>query len=116
MGLVKGFLKLTTYGGLATAGAFFYTTRNDVFVPMQPTDPIFQSAAYRKLNPSQNPTTHDLCIRKVPLSDINPALLEKKGKLTEAFCAGVWSGQGKYTTSPTTPKLNTKFVTNNTAK
>ncbi|KAB8074895.1 hypothetical protein BDV29DRAFT_156154 [Aspergillus leporis] len=94
MGLVKGFLKLTTYGGLATAGAFFYTTRNDVFVPMQPTDPIFQSAAYRKLNPSQNPTTHDLCIRKVPLSDINPALLEKKGKLTEAFCAGVWSGQG----------------------
>ncbi|KAB8238224.1 uncharacterized protein BDW43DRAFT_154296 [Aspergillus alliaceus] len=94
MGFIKGFLKLTTYGGLATAGTFFYTTRNAVFVPMTPADPIFQSAAYRKQNPSQNPTTHDLCVRKVPLSEINPSLLEKKGKLAEAFCAGVWSGWG----------------------
>ncbi|KAL2870605.1 uncharacterized protein BJX67DRAFT_377955 [Aspergillus lucknowensis] len=94
MGLIKRTLKLTTYTGLASVGAFFWYTRNDRFVDMPATDPIFSHALYNKFNPSKNPTTHDLCIRRVPLSDINPTLLEKKGKLVEAFCAGVWSGWG----------------------
>lgn len=38
----------------------------------------------------------DDCIRKVPLSQIDPKLLEKKGKLAEKFCAGVWGGLGKF--------------------
>lgn len=33
-------------------------------------------------------------MRRVPLSQIKPELLEKDGKLAEAFCAGVWSGLG----------------------
>ncbi|KKK15768.1 hypothetical protein ARAM_004292 [Aspergillus rambellii] len=94
MGLIRGTLKLTTYGGLASLGAFFWATRKDNFVPVFPTDPIFQSTFYRKFNPEENPVLHDLCIRRVPLSEINPSLLEKKGKLLEAFCAGVWSGWG----------------------
>ncbi|KAF9891626.1 hypothetical protein FE257_003637 [Aspergillus nanangensis] len=94
MGFITKAFKLTTYGGTATLGAFFWATRKDVFVPMSPTDPIFQSSHYQKQNPENNPSVHDLCIRRVPLSDINPALLEKKGKLAEAFCAGVWSGWG----------------------
>ena len=37
-------------------------------------------------------------MRKVPLSKIKPQLLEKEGRLTEAFCAGVvshpWGANG----------------------
>jgi hypothetical protein len=94
MGLVKRFLRLSTVGGAASVGAFFWATRNDTFVPLPPSDHLFHSSIFHSLNPSRNPTTHDLCIRKVPLSDINPTLLEKKGKLVEAFCAGVWGGWG----------------------
>ncbi|KAL4994670.1 hypothetical protein BDV10DRAFT_176311 [Aspergillus recurvatus] len=94
MGIITRTLKLGTYTGLASLGAFFAYTRNDRFVDMPPTDSIFSHPLYAKFNPSKNPTTHDLCIRRVPLSEINPSLLEKKGKLVEAFCAGVWSGWG----------------------
>ncbi|OJJ64682.1 hypothetical protein ASPSYDRAFT_341385 [Aspergillus sydowii CBS 593.65] len=94
MGLIGRTLKLSTYTGLASVGAFFAYTRNDRFEPMTTTDPIFNHPFYHKFNPSKNPTTHDFCVRRVPLSEINPSLLEKKGKLVEAFCAGVWSGWG----------------------
>ncbi|RAK77654.1 uncharacterized protein BO72DRAFT_447804 [Aspergillus fijiensis CBS 313.89] len=94
MGLIRRALKLTTIGGTATLGAFFFATRNSTFVPLPTTDPIFHTPGYQTLNPHNNPTSHDLCIRRVRLADINPSLLEKKGKLTEAFCAGVWSGWG----------------------
>lgn len=96
MGLIKRFVRLSTVGGAASVGAFFWATRNETFVPLAPSDHIFHSTFFHSLNPSKNPTTHDLCIRRVPLSDINPALLEKKGKLVEAFCAGVWSGWGGF--------------------
>lgn len=94
MGLIRGLFKTATIGGTAAVGTFFWATRNDTFVPLAPSDPIFHSASFNKYNPSKNPTTHDLYIRKVPLSQINPSLLEKKGKLVEAFCAGVWGGWG----------------------
>lgn len=99
MGVIRRVFRLSAIGGAASVGAFFWATRNDKFVPMTLSDHIFHSAQFHKLNPSQNPTTHDLCIRRVPLSDINPTLLEKKGKLVEAFCAGVWSGWGMLPTS-----------------
>jgi hypothetical protein len=94
--MIKRLFRLTTVGGTASLGAFFWTTRRDIFVPMPLSDSIFHGKAFEKFNPSHNPTTHDLCIRRVPLSDINPALLEKKGKLVEAFCAGIWSGWGTF--------------------
>lgn len=96
MGLLRRTLKLTTLTTTTTLALFFYTTRHNTFIPLPQTDPIFSSSAFRKLNPSKNPTTHDLCVRKVPLSEINPSLLEKKGKLVEGFCAGVWSGWGEF--------------------
>lgn len=34
-------------------------------------------------------------MRRIPLDQIKPELLEKKGKLVEAFCAGVWGGMGE---------------------
>jgi hypothetical protein len=64
---------------------------------MHCTDPIFSSTAYKpykRNDPNRNPATQDLCVTKVPLSKIKPQLLEKEGKLVEAFCAGVWGGSG----------------------
>ncbi|KAK2756429.1 hypothetical protein FQN54_005321 [Arachnomyces sp. PD_36] len=93
MGLIKKAIKLTTVGGAATIGTFFFMTRNSSIIsPLSPTDPLYKSAHYKKYNPLNNPTTNDICVRKVPLSEIDPSLLEKDGKLVEAFCAGVWGG------------------------
>lgn len=95
MGLISRVLKVTAAGTVASVGVFFGATRNDVFEPMDANDPIFSSPFFQKFNPERNPTLHDLCVRRVPLDKIQPALLEKKGKLVEAFCAGVWGGMGK---------------------
>ncbi|KAL9088393.1 MAG: hypothetical protein Q9159_003093 [Coniocarpon cinnabarinum] len=37
---------------------------------------------------------HDACVRHLPIDQIKPELLERQEQLTEAFCAGVWSGLG----------------------
>lgn len=95
MGIIGRFLKLTTYGGVATLGAHFIWTRNSHVEPLPRTDYLFSSPSFKKYNPDQNAVLSDVCIRKVPLSQIDPKLLEKKGKLAEAFCAGVWGGLGK---------------------
>ena len=99
MGLISRVLKVTAAGTVASVGVFFGATRNDVFEPMGADDPIFSSPFFQKFNPERNPTLHDLCVRRVPLDKIQPALLEKKGKLVEAFCAGVWGGMGKLAAS-----------------
>ncbi|KAG4411723.1 hypothetical protein IFR04_015134 [Cadophora malorum] len=94
MGVIRTLLNTAVLGGAGSAGAFAFWTRNSKFIPITPNDPIFSSAAYKTNNPNLNPATQDLCIRKVPLSKIKPQLLEKEGKLVEAFCAGVWGGYG----------------------
>lgn len=57
-------------------------------------DYLFNSTLFARYNPNNAPVTQDLAVRRVPLSQIKPELLEKDGKLAEAFCAGVWSGLG----------------------
>ncbi|KAI2790617.1 hypothetical protein POX_d06138 [Penicillium oxalicum] len=94
MGLISRVLKVSAAGTAASIGVFFGATRNDKFVPMDTTDSIFSSPFFKKFNPENNPSLHDLCVRRVPLEKINPSLLEKKGKLVEAFCAGIWGGMG----------------------
>ncbi|KAL2811428.1 hypothetical protein BJX63DRAFT_276479 [Aspergillus granulosus] len=89
---IKATLKVAAYGTSVSLGAFFVATRKNVFVPLDPTDAIFQHRLFRELNPSNNPTLNDLCIRRIPISDIRPELFGKEGGLVEAFCAGVWSG------------------------
>ncbi|OKL60713.1 hypothetical protein UA08_03985 [Talaromyces atroroseus] len=94
MGIIGRVLKLTTYGGVATLGAHFVWTRNSTVEPLPATDYLFTSPSFKKFNPNQNAVLSDVCVRRVPLSHIDPLLLEKKGKLAEAFCAGVWGGLG----------------------
>jgi len=94
MGVLKFLFKTSFYGAAGSAGAFALWTRNSKFIEASSSDPLFSSPSYLKFNPNGNPVLHDICVRKVPLEKIKPHLLEKEGKLTEAFCAGVWSGLG----------------------
>ena len=84
-------------GGLAVGGIAGWTivTRNSKFVPILATDPIWTDPHIIKYNPHQNDCTNDFCVRRVPLKNIKPQLLEKEGKLVEAFCGSVWGGLGK---------------------
>lgn len=94
MGILSKVAKTVAYSSIAGASTFVLLTKDSKFVPLPMTDQVFSSAAYSRYNPNKHPATQDLCVKKVPLSKIRPSLLEKDGKLTEAFCAGVWSGIG----------------------
>ncbi|KAJ5327669.1 hypothetical protein N7541_008775 [Penicillium brevicompactum] len=94
MGIFSKLVKTSIAGSVASVGVFWGATRNDLFQPMDTSDPIFQSALFNKFNPNRNPTLHDVCVRQMPLDKIQPSLVEEKGKLVEAFCAGVWGGLG----------------------
>ncbi|KAJ7223094.1 hypothetical protein GGX14DRAFT_657180 [Mycena pura] len=95
--LASKFVAYTSVAGAVGFGGFLFFTRKSRFVPFSlADDPIFASSHYKKLNPHQNDALHDLCVRRVPLSQIKPELLQddSRGKLVEAFCSGVWSGFG----------------------
>jgi hypothetical protein len=94
MGFIRPVLRTAIYGAAGAAGGFAYLVRKSTFVPLSAQDPIFSSAAYLRNNPNRNPATQDIIVRTVPLSQIKPQLLEKEGKLVEAFCAGIWGGLG----------------------
>ena len=83
----------------ATAGTGYYTSylaaKNPVISPLSPSDPIWTSSLYKKRNPSGNPATQDVCIKRIPISRIRPELLQKEGDLALEFCRGVWSGWGE---------------------
>jgi hypothetical protein len=78
----------------ASSGVYAYILSEPSYVPVTAQDPIFSSAAYLRNNPNRNPQTKDLFVKTVPITAINPSLLEKEGRLVEAFCAGVWGGGG----------------------
>lgn len=98
MGVIRKLLQTTVFGATATTGAFFVLTRNTKLVPLSTSDAIFKSSEFKKWNPNNNPTTHDLVVKKVPFSKIKAELLKDQAKLTERFCAGVWGGAGKHYT------------------
>lgn len=94
MAILRSFLRTSIIGTGGAAAAFTYLVRNSTFVPVSSQDPVLSSPAFLRNNPNGNPRTHDLCVRTVPLSQLKPQLLEKDGRLVEAFCAGVWGGLG----------------------
>jgi len=86
---------------VTTVGAFFVWAKHCKFVDLDPfKDESFHSLFYRKFNPETNPTTHDLCVRQIPLWKVKPELVQDAhnggSKLVEAFCAGVWGGFGEF--------------------
>lgn len=72
MGVLAMMVKAGVIGATATTGTF---------VPVSPTtDPVFQSLFYKRFDPNQNPTVHDLCLRKIPLSEVKPLLQKEDSK------------------------------------
>ncbi|KAJ5735626.1 uncharacterized protein N7483_000751 [Penicillium malachiteum] len=87
-------LVATTAGGIVGLGSFFVFTRHAILVPIEPTDRINQVVQNGNFNPHRNPVVEDKFVRRIPLDQINPRLLENPQKLNESFYAGVWSGPG----------------------
>ena len=95
-----GFLrKLKVFTGIATgvgAGALGYLgASTTVISPLPHDDPLWRSSSHAKYNLHQNPSTQDICIKRIPLSKIKPELLQNEGDLALEFCRGVWGGLGE---------------------
>ncbi|KIY02053.1 uncharacterized protein Z520_02191 [Fonsecaea multimorphosa CBS 102226] len=92
-------LSVLTLGAAGTIGAFQWWTQDCQFVPYEVSRDVSLSgsAFYRRFNPNQNPAFQDLCVRRIPLSRLDPKLLrdyEEGGtKLIEAYCAGIWASR-----------------------
>jgi hypothetical protein len=95
MPLIRALFLGVPAGGLIAAGTFFYTTRHIEAVQLSPSDSIFNSKYHQNYNPNKNPTIHDLHIRTVPISQIDPALLRDEESLIQRFTGGIWAGFGK---------------------
>jgi hypothetical protein len=96
---VATFCKISTAASLAGTAGWQLWTMNCYFEPFGPkNDPLFQSQYFKQHNPGNHPSLNDSCVRKVPLSQIPPELVDDAlnggSKLTERFCAGVWGGYG----------------------
>ena len=94
MGVLRTALGLTGWGSLGSVVAFTAYTRKSKIYDVSPTDYLVESTILARLNPYNNPSMKDVCLRKVPIGQIRPELLEGGTKLVEAFCAGVWSSWG----------------------
>ena len=94
MGIFRTAIGVTGWTSLGSAIGYTIWTRHSKVLPVPSTDYIYNNTLYARYNPNLNPVTHDICIRRVPTDRIKPELLEKEGKLVEAFCAGIWSGWG----------------------
>lgn len=79
--------------GTSTAAAYL-AAKNPVISPLPSSDPILSSKLYRSRNPSGNPTTQDICIKRIPLDKIRPELVSREKDLALEFCRGLWSGWG----------------------
>lgn len=84
-----------TFGGLAL------WTRKCAFEPFGPeTDALFRHPILKDVNPRNNPSSHDSCVRRVPFERLRPELLEDARRggsaLVEEFCRGMWGGYGKF--------------------
>ena len=79
--------------GTSTAAAYL-AAKNPIISPLPSSDPIWRSKLYRARNPSGNPATQDVCIKRIPLSKIRPELIAEDDALALEFCRGVWSGWG----------------------
>ncbi|KAL5353812.1 hypothetical protein ACLOAV_001854 [Pseudogymnoascus australis] len=80
-------------------GSLYLWTRGCTFEPFGPkTSLLFQHPVLKAINPRNNPSTHDCCVRAVPFSKIRSELLDdaRRGgsRMTEAFSAGIWGGYG----------------------
>lgn len=89
----------TAAAGLFAVTAFPVWTKHSTIAGLPQDDPLWRSEFYKQYNPLDNPTMNDVCIRRIPLYQLRPELLEdaQKGgsRLVEAFSQGVWGRWSK---------------------
>lgn len=92
-----GLIKKTFVVGMAgsAAGLAYLGATNKIITPIPASDPLWTSSIYAKHNPSRNPATQDVCVKRIPLSKIRPELIDKPESLVLEYCRGVWSGLGE---------------------
>ena len=92
-----GLIRKTFYTGVLGTGALvgYLATTTSIICPLPRNDPIWSSNVYSKYNVQRNPSTQDVCIKRIPLDKIRPELLQNEGDLAVEFCRGVWSGWGE---------------------
>ncbi|KAF7595934.1 hypothetical protein BBP40_004080 [Aspergillus hancockii] len=93
------FCKSSAAASFTTIGAWQLWSRHSYFEPFGPeVDPLFRGRYFKQFNPFTNPTVSDSCVRKVPLTNIDPRLVEDSrnggSELVERFCCGIWGGYG----------------------
>lgn len=91
MGLLRKAVAVTGWGALGTAVAFTVYTRKSKIYDLPPTDYLLGTTILARFNPYNNPMMQDICVRRVPIERIRPELLQREGKLVEAFSAGIVS-------------------------
>ncbi len=91
-------LGVSGIGAVTSIAGFFVWTKHCDMQDLPATDPLFSSAAYKHFNPRTNPSMSDVCVRRLPLHQIRPDLLDDDrrggGKLVETFCGGIYGGKG----------------------
>jgi hypothetical protein len=96
------FLTQALVGGPAiTFGGLALWTRKCAFEPFGPdTDALFQHPILKQLNPRNNSSSPDSCVRKVPFEQLKPELLEDARRggsaLVVEFSRGMWGGYGTF--------------------
>ena len=92
-------LGVSGMGAFTSIATFFVWTKHCDVQDLPVTDPLFRSSFYKQFNPRENPSMRDVCVRRLPLYQIRPDLLEDDkrggGRLVEAFCGGIYGGTGK---------------------
>ncbi|KAB5536214.1 hypothetical protein GE09DRAFT_1006416 [Coniochaeta sp. 2T2.1] len=91
-----GIIKKTLYTGVLTgAGVLAYLGGATTLVrPLPRDDPLWSSDVYARYNRHRNGSANDMVVKRIPLDEIRPELLEREGDLAVEFCRGVWSGLG----------------------
>ncbi|KHN95246.1 uncharacterized protein MAM_06957 [Metarhizium album ARSEF 1941] len=92
MGLVSKAIFSSLLG--TTTVAAYLAVKNPVISPLAASDPIWTSKLFKRYNPSANPATQDICIRRIPLDRIRPELVKNPRHLVLEYCRGIWSGYG----------------------
>ncbi|KAK3186410.1 hypothetical protein K4F52_004711 [Lecanicillium sp. MT-2017a] len=92
MGLIRKAFFFSAFG--TTGVAAYLAAKNPIISPLAATDAIWKSSVFRKYNPSANPATQDVCIKRIPIDKIRPELIKNPSALTLEYCRGVWSGVG----------------------
>jgi hypothetical protein len=82
-----------------TLGGMRLWSRKSYFEEFTPeTDALWHVPLLKEMNPYDNPSLNDSCVRKIPFDQLKPELLEdqRRGgeKLVNAFSQGMWGGYG----------------------